>query len=91
MRHATTTVGGEYSPAGDSLYGVSDLAGNVWEWTSSWFDSQGGSARTRVIRGGAWSSDVANLRATCRLDVDPMLRFNTVGFRVAAHLGDPGF
>jgi len=91
MRHGTTTPGGEFSPAGDSFYGVSDLAGNVWEWTSSWFDSRGSSTQTRVIRGGAWPSEAANLRTTYRLDVDPMLRFNTMGFRVAAHLGDPGF
>lgn len=91
MRHGKTKPAGAYSPAGDSPYGVSDLAGNVWEWTASWFDSRGSSTRTRVIRGGAWSSEAITLRATYRLDIDPMLRFNTVGFRVAAHLGDPGF
>ena len=91
MRHGKTTPAGQFSPAGDSPFGVSDLAGNVWEWTSSWFDARGGTRRTRVVRGGAWSSEMANLRTTYRLDVDPMLRFNTVGFRVAAHLGDPGF
>jgi formylglycine-generating enzyme required for sulfatase activity len=31
----TTTPVGKYSPAGDSPYGVSDMAGNVWEYTSS--------------------------------------------------------
>lgn len=92
MRHGKTTPAGQYSPAGDSPYGVQDLVGNVWEWTSSWFDARGMGARTtRIIRGGAWPSDAMTLRATYRLDVDPMLRFNTVGFRVAAHLGDPGF
>jgi formylglycine-generating enzyme required for sulfatase activity len=30
-----TTPVGQYSPAGDSPYGVGDMAGQVWEWCSS--------------------------------------------------------
>ena len=92
LRQGKTNSVGQFSPAGDSPYGISDMAGNVWEWTSSWFDARGNhTIRPRVVRGGAWSSEPQNLRATYRLDVDPALRFNTVGFRVCAHLGDPGF
>ncbi len=92
MTLGTTSAAGRFSPAGDSPYGAHDMAGNVWEWTASWFDGQAGGARsTRVIRGGAWPSEAGNLRLTDRLDIDPLLRFNTLGFRAAAHLGDPGF
>jgi formylglycine-generating enzyme required for sulfatase activity len=56
---------GKYSPAGDSPYGVSDMAGNVWEWVSSLLrpypynpgdgrEAPGGE-EGRVLRGGAWS------------------------------------
>jgi formylglycine-generating enzyme required for sulfatase activity len=95
-RHGSTTAAGQFSLAGDSPYGVSDLAGNVWEWTASWGDGSldepvAGSGRARVVRGGAWPSEADNLLATYRVEVDPSLRFNTLGFRVVAHLGDPGF
>jgi formylglycine-generating enzyme required for sulfatase activity len=34
-----TTPVGQYSPQGDSAYGLADVAGNVWEWTRSrWGD-----------------------------------------------------
>lgn len=33
-QHDTTPVG-SYSPQGDSPYGCADMAGNVWEWTST--------------------------------------------------------
>jgi formylglycine-generating enzyme required for sulfatase activity len=50
-------------PLGDSPYGVSDLIGNVWEWTDSWYRPYSKSEYTtpaydrpfRVIRGNSWA------------------------------------
>ena len=59
----TTTPVGSYA-SGDSPYGALDMAGNVWEWTSSLFKSYPytsiddrenvNSTDNRVLRGGSW-------------------------------------
>jgi hypothetical protein len=71
---------GKYSPAGDSAYGVTDMAGNVWEWLS---DEAGTGGQYRQLRGGAWfySADFA------RIDYDrfwrkPGQRQDVIGFRL---------
>ncbi|MEZ5594061.1 MAG: SUMF1/EgtB/PvdO family nonheme iron enzyme [Gammaproteobacteria bacterium] len=73
-----TSAVGIYPP-GRSPYGIEDMAGNVWEWTSSFYDADKDSY---VFRGGAWSGNPDSLRASFRLRFLPDSRLSDFGFRV---------
>jgi sulfatase modifying factor 1 len=76
-RSGTCLVGS--IPAGDAPGGIHDLAGNVWEWTSSNFD-----AASHVIRGGSWGDDVpSRLRSSSNSGRGPSYRDIILGFRCA--------
>jgi formylglycine-generating enzyme required for sulfatase activity len=84
----TTAVGS--FPAGASPYGVEDVAGNVWEWTDSWFLPYEGNTvanqyfgeRFRVTRGGAWFEEPAQVATYNRNAADPDITANDdLGFR----------
>jgi len=74
-----TTAVGAYSPRGDSLYGCADMAGNVWEWTDSWYDDT--RQQYRVLRGGSWDRPSDRARAAYRYGYHPAPR-DSYGFRV---------
>ncbi len=85
----TTAPVGQH-PKGASESGVFDLAGNVWEWTSSHYcrydDPDCGDSR-RVIRGGGWDTvESQDVRAARRLPSAPSARSWSVGFRCAKSL-----
>jgi len=80
-------------PAGQSPYGAFDMAGNVWEWTSDWYDAAyyrtspsqdptgPASGTLKVMRGGCWVSGAVSLRTTCRKASLPDAWAPNVGFR----------
>ena len=91
---AGTAAAGRYA-GGASPYGVLDMAGNVWEWTSSLYrpypyDPSDGredpTARgARVNRGGSWYYEAGYLRTTYRATADHMYRrIADLGFRCAS-------
>lgn len=78
-----TSVVGIY-PQG--LYGISDMNGNTWEWTSSKYAKQTNSKNSTgrfVLRGGSWRYDTNNASAKYRFHAEPMNRTDDVGFRLA--------
>ncbi|MDD5558992.1 formylglycine-generating enzyme family protein [Candidatus Methylomirabilis sp.] len=89
----SATPVGSY-PKGASPYGVMDMAGNVWEWTSSLYkpypyDPHDGredpNARgSRVERGGGWYTPEWHARTTRRTAAGHVYRrFSDLGFRCA--------
>lgn len=85
---------GTHSP-GASAFGAEDMAGNVWEWVSDWYDPDyyGSSPAddpagpdngiARVARGGGFASHGTEISTYFRGSYHPMEAFSTLGFRCA--------
>ncbi|MCL4270804.1 MAG: SUMF1/EgtB/PvdO family nonheme iron enzyme [Anaerolineales bacterium] len=93
-----TTEVGRFSPQGDSLYGCSDMVGNVWEWCNDWYnpyeykqnaeqiikDPQGpNEGNLRIVRGGSYNRTFNDARVSVRRANDPLSVGEAKGFRVA--------
>ena len=67
-------------PKGASPYGVLDMIGNVWEWTSDWF-LKGDDYPS--LRGGSWRDAPKLSRVSNRRGADAKRRSGDIGFRCA--------
>jgi formylglycine-generating enzyme required for sulfatase activity len=87
-RSSTCRVGD--FPSGKSPFGLQDMAGNVWEWTSSGTSDDynkrraTGPGSARVIRGGSWFSFYpSDVRGALRFGFAPSSSDRDLGFRCA--------
>lgn len=100
QRHLRPAPAGSY-PAGASAYGVHQLIGDVWEWTSTTFGAYAGfevfpyaeyskvffGEDYYVLRGGSFGTDRAACRGTFRNWDYPIRRQIFAGFRTARDAG----
>jgi formylglycine-generating enzyme required for sulfatase activity len=86
----------DYLDGGQSPYGIFNMAGNVWEWVSDWYDESyykrspaknprgPEEGKFKGLRGGSWRNNADTLRAANRNGKHvPTERRVYIGFRCA--------
>lgn len=81
-------VTGAPQPVGRSLrnvspFGVRDLCGNVWEWTTSKYAKE---SEFRVVRGGSYNDPGPMLALDFRLEAHPKDKCEAIGFRCVKNI-----
>ena len=83
---------------GKSPYGIYDVAGNVWEWVSDWYqvdyyqespthNPKGPeTGKYKALRSSGWQGETPQMRVFTRIKSLPTDRNNSTGFRCAQDL-----
>lgn len=82
---------------GVSPYGLYDCAGNVWEWTQSWYDRYPNSTaidrdfgqRFRIVRGGSWNYRKDRALCARRSKEREATQAYDIGFRLVVDIPAP--
>ena len=72
---------------GKNEWGLVDMAGNVWEFTSS-SHSKDPATTMRIVKGGSWMDGPAELRISNSRDVDGSKGYPDVGFRLVMEVSE---
>jgi len=95
--YAFTSPVGRFAP---NAFGLYDMLGNAWEWTSDWHDDRyyaqsplddptgPANGEVRVRRGGSWHTWALYARCSFRNWNTPQTRYTLVGFRLLLEAPD---
>lgn len=68
---------------GVNAFGLFDMAGNVWHWTSTPSEEESGEGTANmIVKGGSWMDGPNELRISNRKELDPSQQYGDVGFRL---------
>ena len=86
---------------GKSPYGIYDVAGNVWEWVSDWYQADyyqhspthnpkgPETGKYKAVRSSGWQGETPQMRVFTRIKSLPTDRNNSTGFRCAKDIPTP--